>query len=52
MTSLPIVVPFAQVRLSVAMQANLAWNFGWQYYGYRSGSPVFVAFARMWATRA
>ena len=34
MTSLPMSYHSPQVRLSVAMQANLAWNFGWQYYGY------------------
>ena len=34
MTSLPMSYHSPQVRLSVAMKANLAWNFGWQYYGY------------------
>ncbi len=34
MTSLPMSYHSPQVRLSVAMRANLAWNFGWQYYGY------------------
>ena len=34
MTSLPMSYHSPQVRLSVAMKANLAWNFGWRYYGY------------------
>ena len=34
MTSLPMSYHSPRVRLSVAMKANLAWNFGWQYYGY------------------
>ena len=34
MTSLPMSYHSPQVRFSVAMKANLAWNFGWQYYGY------------------
>lgn len=34
MTSLPMSYHLPQVRLSVAVRANLAWNFGWQYYGY------------------
>ena len=34
MTSLPMSYHSPQARLSVAMRANLAWNFGWQYYGY------------------
>ena len=34
MTSLPMSYHSPQLRLSVAMKGNLAWNFGWQYYGY------------------
>lgn len=33
-TSLPMSYHSPRVRLSIAMKANLAWNFGWQYYGY------------------
>ncbi len=34
MTSLPMSYHSPQVRLTVEMKENLAWNFGWQYYGY------------------
>ena len=33
-TSLPMSYHSPQVRLSIAVGPNLAWNVGWQYYGY------------------
>lgn len=32
--SLPLTYQSPQARLSIAISERIAWNFGWQYYGY------------------